>query len=493
MTSTAANIYQDITARTGGDIYIGVVGPVRTGKSTFVKRFMEGLVLPNIDNIYRRERAKDELPQSGSGRMIMTAEPKFVPEEAVEISPDGMVGMRIRLIDSVGYMIPGAIGTEEDGQPRMVTTPWFAEEIPMAEAAELGTKKIMDEHCTVGIVVTTDGTVTDIPRHDYMEAEARAIADMQATRKPFVILINTRDPASAETLRTELADKWNAPCLCVNAQTMQEQEIIALLSAMLSAFPVTELMFSFPGWMQVLPTEHPMKTELYGAIRHASRQIRQLCDAETVLYALNDLEPLEAVRISAVEPGSGTVRCELLFPEYLFYQILTDFSGFSVENDRDLIHILSELAKIKAEYEKVSAALEQVRATGYGIVMPTPSDMELHLPQMVRKGGNYGVSVKAAAHSIHMLRADIEAEVCPMAGSEKQSRDLMQYLLDECDGDEEKLWDSHIFGRSVGELVAESLAGKTNQMPDQAKHKLRAAVSRMVNEGCSGLICIILG
>lgn len=494
MPGMKTGIYESIAKRTNGDIYIGVVGPVRVGKSTFVKRLMETLVIPNIENIYLRERAKDELPQSGSGKMIMTSEPKFIPEEAVTISPDGKTTLSIRMIDSVGYMIPGAVGAEENGRPRMVTTPWLPTEIPMEEAAELGTKKVMEEHCSVGIVVTTDGSITDIPRDEYLAAEQKAIRDMQSTGKPFIVLVNSSDPQniSAQKIRDAIETEYGVPACCVNCLEMGEEELANILQQLLTAFPVEETHIYLPSWLQVLEADHPLKMQLYGAIRKAAEKAKQLNQLESSFWELNKLEFVENTSISEIDAGSGIGFLEIWIPETYFYGILSEQSGFQIENDADLLRLLKELSVTKQEHDKISAALEQVRATGYGIVMPTPDEMRLEKPQIVRKGGNYGVKLKASAPSIHMLRADIEAEINPMVGDEKQSEDLLQYLLKEYEDDTEKLWSSNIFGKSVYDLVSDGLGAKLHKMPEQSRYKLQTTLSRIINEGSSGLICIIL-
>ena len=493
MLGTAANLYRDMAERTGGDIYIGVVGPVRTGKSTFVKRVMEALVIPHIENVYQRERARDELPQSGSGKTIMTAEPKFVPEDAVTISPDGTATLSVRMIDSVGYLVPGAVGAEEDGQPRMVTTPWYSEALSMKEAAELGTRKIMEDHSTIGIVVTTDGTVTDIPREDYVEAEARAIADMKATGKPFLVLVNSTAPQgeAAQALQRELEEDLGVSAMAVNCLTLEEQDIREILARLLYAFPVKEIQVFLPRWLDALPVEHPIKQELYEAMARCAGGIATLSQAEPSLGELTELSTVEAFRLRSIDPGTGTVSCELVIPGRLFYQILSERSGFTVESDRDLMTLLEELSQVKHRYDKVASALEQVQATGYGIVMPTMEEMHLEEPQIVRRGNNYGVRLKASAPSIHMLRADIETEINPIVGDEKQSEDLLRYLLSEYEGDTEKLWGSNIFGKSVYEMVSDGLGGKLRRMPEEARYKLQATLSRIINEGSSGLLCII--
>lgn len=494
MTETGAAIYEDIAKRTNGDVYIGVVGPVRTGKSTFVKRFMETMVIPYIQNIYQKERAKDELPQSGSGKTIMTSEPKFVPEEAVTISPGDTVSASVRMIDSVGYLIPGAIGADEDGKPRMVTTPWYPEEIPMTQAAEIGTRKVMEQHCTIGIVVTTDGTITDIPRSDYIDAERNAILDMKSTGKPFLVIINSKEPEGKDAvgIKDKLQDEYGVACCCVNCQTMTEQQCQKILTSMIHEFPVTEIRIQVPRWLSALGHLHPIKTEIYKTILEKAGTIKKISEAESVLQQMTELETIEKTSIFEIEPGSGIIFCEIRIPEQMFFGILSDQSGFPIENEADLIKLLTDLSSIKRSYDKVSAALEEVRATGYGIVMPTPDEMHLEVPQIVRKGSNYGVKLKASAPSIHMMRADIETEISPMVGDEKQSEELLQYLLQEYDGDTEKLWESNIFGKSVYELVNEGLGSKLKKMPDHSRYKLQATLSRIINEGSSGLLCIIL-
>ena len=490
---TNHSIYQDMAERTDGGVYIGVVGPVRTGKSTFIKRVMEKAVIPNIANGYKRERARDELPQSGSGRTIMTAEPKFVPEEAVEITPDGTVTLAVRMIDSVGYMIPGAIGVTEDGEPRMVTTPWSDAPVPMTEAAELGTRKVMEEHCSVGIVVTTDGTVTDIPRQDYAEAEARSIADMQRTGKPFVVVINSTEPdgEAARLLQRQIEAKWQVGCLCVDCMALEEADFGAILAELLRSFPIGAYCFWLPRWLESLETAHPLKQALYQKIRAAVRDDAQIRDAEQVLREIASLESVQDYHLPGIDLGTGTVRCVLDFPDALFYQVLSEKSGFTVADDGDLLRLLQSLSSIKKEYDQVQSALEEVRATGYGIVMPTPEQMHLEVPEIVRKGSSYGVRLRASAPSIHMMRADIQTEISPIVGDEKQSEDLLNYLLGEYDGDTEKLWESNIFGKSVFELVNEGLMTKMRRLPESARLKVRDALCRMINEGCTGLLCLI--
>ena len=484
-------IYAQIAARTGGNIYVGVVGPVRTGKSTLIKRIMEQLVLPGIEDPYRRERARDELPQSGSGKTIMTSEPKFVPEEAVEISPDGAVKLRVRMIDSVGYMVTGAVGAEEDGAPRMVTTPWFDHEIPMTQAAELGTKKVMEEHCSIGIVVTTDGSVTDIDRSDYIEAEGRAIKDMQATGKPFLVVINSRDPRSpkAAALKEQLKEQYGVDAAIADCQALTEEDIAGLLTQLLYAFPMRKLRVYLPRWMDALDADHPVKKRLWDELLVKADAIKVLGQAEQTLSALAQLEPVTDFTLRRIDPATGTVDCALGFPESLFYEILSSRAGVHIQSDAQLLDLLTKLSQIKADYDKIADALSSVRATGYGIVMPTAEEMTLEQPELLRKNGTFGVRLKAGAPSIHMIRVDIDTEIQPMVGSEQQSQDLVTYLAGE---DPDKLWESNIFGKSVYEMIREGLNTKVVQLPEDVRLKFRGTLSKIVNEGATGLICLIL-
>lgn len=485
------SIYESIAARTGGNIYIGVVGPVRTGKSTFIKRVMEQVVIPNIQEPYRRERTRDELPQSGSGKTIMTSEPKFIPEEAVEISPDDNTLLRIRMIDSVGYMVAGASGAMEDGVPRMVTTPWFDYEIPMTEAAELGTKKVMDEHCTIGLVITTDGTITDIPREDYLAAEERAIRDMQATGKPFLVIINSANPqgAAAEQVRTSLQERLKVDAVIADCQSLTVSDISNLLSRLLYQFPLQQLHIHLPRWMDVLEDTHPVKAGLYTALTDCFAHIHTLDQAGAQLQALSQLEQVTAVNATKTDLATGTVTCVIAFPDSLFYEILSSKAGTPIENEGALLSLLTELSAIKRDYDKISDALSSARATGYGIVMPGEEDMTLQTPEVVRKGSAYGVKLKAGAPSIHMIRVDIDTEISPMVGGEQQSQDMIAYFSSE---EPDKLWQSNIFGKSVYTLIQEGLTSKLIRTPEDVREKFRGSLTRIVNEGASGLICLIL-
>lgn len=485
------NLYADIAARTGGNIYIGVVGPVRTGKSTLIKRIMEQLVIPNIKDPYRAERAKDELPQSGSGRTIMTSEPKFVPEEAVEISPDGSTKLRVRMIDSVGYMVDGAVGADEDGQPRMVTTPWYDYEIPMTEAAELGTKKVMDEHCSIGIIVTTDGTITDIPREDYVFAENKAIEDMLAAKKPFIVIVNSRYPGgeAAKSVQLHIQEHYGITPFIADCQALETDDISEMLKALLHAFPMQELRVFLPRWMDALEWTHPTKAQLQDALLHMANQITALGQAEGILSQLMELDNTMDFSIRGIDLATGAVSCSIQFPESLFYEILSAKTGITIESDAHLMQVLCQLTEVKKEYDKISDALASAKTTGYGIVMPTAEEMTLETPEIVKKSGAFGVKMKAGAPSIHMIRVDIDTEISPMVGDEKQSHDLIAYL---CGEEPDKLWQSNIFGKSVYNLIQEGLSAKVIRTPADVREKFRSTLGRIVNEGATGLICLIL-
>ncbi|RHR11370.1 stage IV sporulation protein A [Pseudoflavonifractor sp. AF19-9AC] len=487
-------IYEDIALRTEGDIYIGIVGPVRTGKSTFIKRFMETLVIPNIDNVYRRERARDELPQCGSGRTIMTAEPKFVPEEAVTVSVDGGAAFQMRLIDCVGYMVKGAVGQMEGETERMVTTPWFDHEIPMTEAAEVGTRKVISDHSTIAIAVVTDGTITDIPREDYLEPEERVISELKELGKPFVVLLNSAYPGSerAQAIRADIAQRYDVTCVAANCLELSREEINHILKSVLYEFPLKELDLFLPPWVDALPQTHPIKAALYAAIRGGTEQLHRIRDVEETVSSFQSCEVVSGARITSIDLGTGVSAATLELPRALFYDTLSQQSGFQIGDDGDLMELLTQLAHVKSSYDKVADALEQVEQTGYGIVVPSIDSLVLEEPEIVKQGGRYGVRLRASAPSIHMIRADIETEVSPIVGGEKQSEDMVSYLLKEFEGDTSKIWEANIFGKSLHELVGEDLNTKLKRMPDDARAKLRETLERIINEGSGGLICIIL-
>lgn len=490
---TNSQIYEDIAMRTDGDIYLGVVGPVRTGKSTFIKRFMETLVIPNIDNVYMKERARDELPQSGSGRTIMTAEPKFIPEDAVEITLEDGVGFSVRLIDCVGYMVKSAVGQFEGENERMVTTPWFDHEIPLTEAAETGTYKVISEHSTIGLVITTDGTVCGIPREEYEEAEARVVSELKEIGKPFVILLNSAHTISAKPLAQELAKKYGVACLPVNCLELGQEEITDILRAVLYEFPMSEMGIYLPTWVEALSPEHEILSDIYSALQDSTAEIRCIKDIFGVAEKLCGCERILEAKIKYLDLGSGTAGITVDLPRELYYETISAQSGYEIRNDGDLMQLLTEMAGNRAEYERVSEALRDVREKGYGIVMPSKEELRMEEPEIVRQGGRYGVRLKASAPSIHMIRANIETEVSPAIGSGSAGSDeIISFLLQSFDGDASRIWESNIFGKSLLEIAGESLAGKIKKMPAEAQRKLRETLQRIVNEGSGGLICIIL-
>lgn len=489
-----SNLYQDIQTRTDGDIYVGVVGPVRTGKSTFIKRFMDLLVIPNIENEYKKERARDELPQSAGGRTIMTTEPKFVPNEAIEITLGDNLKFKTRLVDCVGYLVDNAIGHLEDDMPRMVKTPWSEEEIPFEVAAEIGTKKVIQEHSTIGILVTTDGTVTDIPRGDYIEAEERVVRELKELNKPFVIILNSSDPYSDFTmdLSRKLEEKYGTPVVPTDCSNLSIDDINNMFSRILYEFPIEQVNITLPRWVDGLNDEHWLKKSLYSQIKTAFKDISILKQVDSGINNIKSTDVISRTMLDEINLGTGNVNISVNLNDDLFYKILTEISGVEISNEGDLFSIINELASTKKEYDKISYALNEVKQKGYGIVTPSMEDLILDEPEMVKQGSRFGVKLKARAPSIHMIRADIETEVSPIVGSEKQSEELVNYLLSEFENDPIKIWESNIFGKNLHELVNEGLQNKLYRMPEDAQGKIQETLERIVNEGSGGLICIIL-
>lgn len=490
----ANDIYSNIAQRTGGDIYIGVVGPVRTGKSTFIKRFMETLVLPNIKSTFMKERALDELPQSAAGRTIMTTEPKFVPEEAVEISVGEGASMSVRLIDCVGYIVPSSLGYIENDQPRMVMTSWFDEEIPFNMAAEIGTQKVISEHSTVGLVVTSDGTIGDIPRNEYEECEERVIRELKELGKPFVVLLNSTEPSSKDTreLAERLTGLYDAKVIPVSAPDLDEEDIREILRELLFSFPIKEINIRTAGWINSLEKGHWLRSEILDCIRSAAADISIVREAGTAAEAMAQCPHVVKADISSIDLGKGSVTITAELDSSLFYQILGEATGMEISGESDLMPLLMELSQIRKKYERIAPALEEVEATGYGIVMPEMEELTLEEPKIIRQGGKYGVKLKASAPSIHMMKANINTTVSPIVGTERQSEELVMYLLDGFDDDPTRIWESNIFGKSLHELVNEGLHSKLAKMPTDARMKLQETLERVINDGCSGLICFIL-
>ncbi len=488
------DIYSDIARRTGGDIYIGVVGPVRTGKSTLIKRFMETLVIPNIESGYKKERAVDELPQSAAGRTIMTTEPKFIPEEAVPVHLEGGAQFRARMIDCVGYIVPSALGYIENEMPRMVMTPWFDEEIPFNMAAEIGTQKVINEHATIGLVVTTDGSISDIPREEYAECEERVISELQALGKPFVVLLNCVDPDTEEAraLAREMQASYGTAVLPVSCTQLTEEDIRSILTALLYAFPIREVNFAMPAWISMLEKGHPVKQEVFSVIREAAAELATVQDAAELAKPICQCPHILSAQASGIDLGTGTVTISVTLDGSLFFRILSESTGLDIADEGELLATLKELTAVRKAYARLEPALREVEATGYGIVMPEMEELHLEEPEIIRQGGKYGLRLKASAPSIHMMKAGINTTVSPIVGTEKQSEELVMYLLQGFEEDPTKIWESNIFGKSLHELVNEGLHNKLFKMPAEARMKLQETLERVINEGCSGLICFIL-
>lgn len=488
------NIYHDISERTNGDIYIGVVGPVRTGKSTFIKRFMDTIVIPNIDGNYRRDRAIDEMPQSAAGRTIMTTEPKFVPEQAVTVNIEGNASFAVRMIDCVGYIVPSALGYVENDMPRMVMTPWYDEPIPFNMAAEIGTKKVITEHSTIGLVVTTDGSISDIPREEYEEAEERVISELKEINKPFIVLLNSTYPNAEETLSlaNSMQKKYEVPVLPVNCLELEEGEIRTILSKILFEFPVKEIKVDMPHWVSSLEKEHWLRASLYTTIQQAAGKIIRIREIESVVKEVTTCEYVAFAKTSTVDLGTGHARITVGLQANLFYKVLGEKTGLDIEDEGALLDCMMRFAEMKKKYDKIKDAYDEVQNTGYGIVMPGIEELSLEEPEIIKQGGKYGIRLKAAAPSIHMMKTRITTEVTPIVGSEQQSQELVMYLLKEFQENPGKIWESNIFGKSLHELVNEGLHNKLYRMPVDARDKVRETIERIINEGCNGLICIIL-
>ncbi|NLV92644.1 MAG: stage IV sporulation protein A [Firmicutes bacterium] len=488
------NIFQDIAERTGGSIYIGVVGPVRTGKSTFIKRFMDLLVMPSIKDPHQAERTRDQLPQSGSGRTIMTTEPKFVPDEPVELVLEDHLRFHLRLVDCVGYTVPGAMGYVDESGPRMVRTPWFDEEITFQQAAEIGTRKVIEEHSTLGLVVVTDGSITDLPRENYLAAEEQVISELRELGKPFMVLLNSRYPKAEATqeLASELEEKYQVTVVPVDCLNLTEEDLLDVLHEMLFEFPIREIGVRVSQWVEELDPQHWVREKFEEAIFDVTDQITRIRDIDQAVQDLAALDISEHVTLADMDLGEGAVLIDVQAPRSLFYQVLQELTGFEVSGDHHLMRLMRELTMAKKEYDKVADALEQVAMTGYGIVNPQLSDITFDEPELFRHGHNFGVRLKASAPSIHLVRANIETEVTPFVGNERQGEELVRYLSQVFEEDPSRLWDTDFLGRSFQELVQDGITSKLHRMPENAQLKLQDTLSKIINEGSGGLICIIL-
>lgn len=488
------DLFKDIIERTGGDIYLGVVGPVRTGKSTFIKKFMEILVLPNIDNPHVLERTKDELPQGSAGKTIMTTEPKFVPDEAIEIKLEENISMRVRLVDCVGYTVPGAVGYDDEGKRRMVSTPWFDEPVPFEQAAETGTRKVIQDHSTIGVVITTDGTITDIPRESYIEAERRVISELKEIGKPFVVVLNSTIPFSESTLQLEqeLSQEYEVPVVSLNCLELEESNINLLFKEILYEFPVQEININLPSWVEALEPSHELSIEYTDIVREHLLNVERLRHIETAVEAIRKYDIVEEALIRNIEPGRGYALVEITAPQELYDKILSQICEVEIEDQADLLKVLKEFAYARKEFNKIAQALQDVKEKGYGIVPPFLEEISLEEPEIIRQGSRFGVRLQASAPSLHFVRVDIKSEFTPIVGTEKQSEELVNYLLEEFAENPEKLWESNLFGKSLYELVKDGISGKLSNMPANAQQKLRETLERILNEGSGGLIVIIL-
>ncbi|MEK8127409.1 stage IV sporulation protein A [Paenibacillus filicis] len=488
------DIFKDIAERTGGDIYLGVVGAVRTGKSTFIKRFMESIVLPNIQNEADRIRATDELPQSAAGRTIMTTEPKFVPNNAVQLHVAEGLNVNVRLVDCVGYVVEGAKGYEDESGPRMINTPWFDEAIPFQEAAEIGTRKVIQEHATLGVVITTDGSIAEIPRVSYIDAEDRIINELKEVGKPFIVIVNSTKPQSdaAQELRSELQAKHDVPVVTVSVANMGEDDFTSVLREVLYEFPVHEVNVNLPSWVMVLQENHWLRSNFENSVRDTVQDIRRLRDVDRVVSNFEEYEFIDRAALAGMNMGQGVAEIDLYAPDELYDGILQEVVGVEIRGKDHLLQLMQEFTHAKREYDHFAEALEMVKTTGYGIAPPTLAEMALDEPELIRQGARFGVRLKATAPSIHMIRVDVESEFSPIIGTEKQSEELVRYLMQDFEDNPLKIWDSDIFGRSLHSIVREGIQGKLAMMPDNARYKLQETLGRIINEGSGGLIAIIL-
>lgn len=488
------NIYEDIAKRTQGDIYIGVVGPVRTGKSTFIRKFMETLVLPNIENEFKRDRTRDEIPQSGSGKTIMTVEPKFVPADGVVIQLKDSVSLKVRMVDCVGYIVEGALGHEENGKQRLVSTPWSKDAMTFEEAAEIGTKKVIRDHSTIGVVVITDGSVTGIERGSYIEAEERVIDELKSMNKPFVVILNSLIPKDEKTelLRNELEEKYEVPILPVNVEQMEEPDIENILETVLYDFPLNEIRINISKWVEGLEKNHWIKESIISTLKQCIANLQKIRDIDDIVNGFENLEFLDGVTVENVELGEGVVNIQLSTKQELFYNVLEEKSGFKIEEDSQLLNLVTTLSKVKQEYDKIEVALNDAKNFGYGVVAPSLSELSLEEPEIIKQGKQYGVKLKANAPSLHIIKADISTEVSPIVGNQNQGEEMVKYLLNEFEQNPSEIWESNMFGKSLNDLVKEQLQSKLYTMPDEIRFKIQKTLQKIINEGSNNIITIIL-
>lgn len=489
-----SNIYEDIAKRTQGDIYIGVVGPVRTGKSTFIRKFMEKLVLPNIENDFKRERTQDEIPQSGSGKTIMTVEPKFVPADGVEIKIKDTVSLKVRMVDCVGYIVEGALGHEEEGRQRLVSTPWSQEAMTFERAAEIGTKKVIRDHSTIGVVMLTDGSVTGIERKNYIQAEERVIAELKSLNKPFAVVLNTLEPRSEDTkvLKRELEEKYEVPVVPMNVIEMEEDDIEEVMETILYDFPLTEIRINMPKWVEALERNHWIKNNIISTLKQSIVEISKIRDVEGIVEEFSQLEFLDDTQVDNVELGEGVITIDLGTKQELFYNVLEEKSGFKIDGDHQLLSLVTRLSRVKSEYDKIESALIDAKTIGYGVVAPSLDELSLEEPEIIKQGKQYGIKLKANAPSLHIIKADISTEVSPIVGNQNQGEEMVKYLLDEFEQNPNDLWESNMFGKSLHDLVKEQLQSKLYTMPDEIRVKIQRTLQKIINEGSMNIITILL-
>lgn len=488
------DIYSDIAKRTNGDIYVGVVGPVRTGKSTFIRNMLKTLVIPNITDVNSKERAIDEIPQSGDGKSIMTTQPKFVPNEAVNILINDNINMRVRLIDCVGYLVDGAIGHVEDNKPRLVKTPWSNEEIPFSEAAEIGTNKVITNHSTIGVLLTTDGSITDIERFNYVKAEEKVFEELTRCGKPFVIVLNSKNPYSEECvkLKNSLSEKYGKEVISLDVEKLNEENISQIFASVLNDFSIVSVDVKMPRWLSALPYNNKYVQEIVNNIMQIVNNSNKIGDFENGVQLFLDDDNFEPITNVNISMGEGKVEINVVAKPELFYKVLSEECNCNISSDYHLISYVKQLTEAKVQYDKFKDALQQVNETGYGVVYPTLNDLKLEEPQIVKQGGRFGVKLKASAPSLHLMQVDINTEVNPIVGSEQQSEELVKYLMSEFDNDPKSIWETKMFGKSLSSLVNEGLQNKLVSMPIEVQKKIRKTLGRIVNEGKGGVICILL-
>lgn len=490
------DLYKDIENRTGGEIYIGVVGPVRTGKSTFIKKFMDLLVIPNMEDIHNRERTKDELPQSAAGKTIMTTEPKFIPKEAAKVILSSNTSVKVRLIDCVGYMVEGATGHIENNEERMVKTPWFDYEIPFSKAAEIGTKKVINDHSTIGVVVITDGSFGELTREQYEKAEERTIRELKGLNKPFIVLLNTSRPEDERTIKLadELMNKYDVTVMPVNCNQLKKDDINRILSAVLMEFPISEIMFFMPGWVELLNSDHDIKMSIIKFARNVINKgtFMKNFDENTLKEFIEENEYIDGVAISEKNLSNGVIRIVIDIAEQFYYSVLSELTGQQISNEYELVMTIKNFSEKKNEFDKISAALEQVQAKGYGVVMPARDEIVLEEPEVIKNGAKYGVKIKAEAPSIHLIKANVQTELAPIVGDETQAKDLMEFIKSNGKDGMEGIWNTNIFGKTIEQIVSDGIRTKIDKLSDETQTKMQETLQKITNDSKGGVICIII-